>query len=124
MLKNAYLDAKIVFDTAANELSKVGCAANFRELAEAAQLAAQLAETQLADAEVLEPGGLAERAVRRNDDRPHRQRRTSTTPQGSFLSPPKLHYSVMRMYSPVKKKRISVVQHAVSLMIMPFSDMQ
>ena len=30
MLKNAYLGAKIGFDTAANELSKVGCAASYQ----------------------------------------------------------------------------------------------
>ena len=30
MLKNAYLGAKISFDTAANELSKVGCAASYQ----------------------------------------------------------------------------------------------
>ena len=30
MLKNAYLDAQIGFDFAANELSKVGCAASYQ----------------------------------------------------------------------------------------------
>ena len=30
MLKNAYVDAKSGFDTAANELSKVGCAASYQ----------------------------------------------------------------------------------------------